>query len=215
MKYSAYLFDWDGTLLNSLPAWYEVFQELVAHGQIKDLTPIQQRNCYNRWDNVRDYVEISDEKWADMLRHATEFAKKRIKNIELVPGAREMLALLHKNNCKTALVTRAFREVVGNMLEEHGLMGGFDAVITYEDVKEHKPDPEPLFKAMEELGVNPDETVMVGDSETDLIAGKRANVDTFLFFPQAHEKYYKKVELLEHDPKEVFASWEEFTSLVE
>lgn len=214
MKYSTFLFDWDGTLLNSLPVWYGIFQDLVKFGDVK-LTPAQARNSYNRWDNIRDYVEISDEKWAAMMEYATQIAKERIKKIDLVPGVPEMLKVLHENNCQTALVTRAFREIVGNMLEEHGLVGGFDAVVAYEDVVEHKPDPASVLKAMNELGANPEETVMVGDSETDLLAGKRAGVDTFLFFPAINEKYYDKTELLEHEPTELFTSWEQFLSLVE
>jgi HAD superfamily hydrolase (TIGR01509 family) len=214
MKYTTYLFDWDGTLLDSLPVWFKIFQDLLAYGDIK-LSPIQQRQSYNRWDNMRDFVEISDEKWTDMMDYSRKITTERIKNIPLVSGVAEMLQTLHKSNCRTALITRSYRNLVGPMLEEHGLIGGFDAVVAYEDVKEHKPDPEPLFKAMEELGANPEETVMVGDSETDLLAGKRAKVDTYLFCPPANERYYNKTELLEYEPTELFVSWEEFLKLVE
>lgn len=214
MKYTTYLFDWDGTLLNSLPVWYGIFQDWVKYADI-ELTPAQKRQSYNRWDNARDYVTISDEKWADVMAYAKKISVERIHKIDLVPGSREMLAELHKNNCKTALITRSFHEIIGPMLEHHGLMGGFDVVVGYEDVKEHKPDPSSLFKAMQELGANASETVMVGDSETDLLAGKRAKIDTFLFFPPSNERYYDKTELLEYEPNEVFTSWDEFLKLVQ
>lgn len=214
MKYTTYLFDWDGTLIDTMPVWYGIFTDLLKYGSI-ELTPAQRRQSFNRWDNMRDFAEISDEKWADMMRYGKEISVERIKKIDLVPGSREMLAELHKQNCKTALITRSFRQIIGPMLEHHGLMGGFDVVIGYEDVKEHKPDPAALLKAMEELDANPEETVMVGDSETDLLAGKRAKIDTFLFFPPVNEKYYDKTELLEYEPTEVFASWDEFLKLIQ
>ena len=214
MKYNTFLFDWDGTLLDSLPVWYGIFLDLIKYADVK-LTLAQQRQCYNKWDNMRDFVEISDKKWADMMEYAKKITIERIRDIPLIEGVPEMLKALHKNNCQTALITRSFREVVGPMLESHGLIGGFDAVICYEDVKEHKPHPEPLLKAMEELGANPNEAVMVGDSETDLMAGNNAKVDTFLFFPPFNERIYSKTELLEFEPTQVFSTWEEFLKLVE
>ncbi len=214
MKYNTFLFDWDGTLLDSQPAWDKVFQEILSFGGIK-LTKTQQTRCISHWVNMRKYVEMSDEKWFSIRNHGQEIAPKYIKNIPLMPGVIDMLKVLHKNNCQTALITRSFRKVVGPMLESHGLIGGFDAVICYEDVKQHKPNPEPLYKAMEELGSNPEETIMIGDGLADIEAAHNAEVDSCLFWREERAQYYSKKELLALKPTYVANSWDEFTSLVE
>lgn len=214
MKYTTFLFDWDGTLLDSLPVWHQVFLDVMAKGNVK-LTDAQKRKSYNRWDNARDFVDIDDEIWADMMAFSQKITLERMKQIPLIPGAREMLKALHEKDCKTALVTRAFRDVVGNTLEDHNLIGGFDAVIALEDVKEHKPHPEPLLKAMEELGSDPEDTVMIGDGDGDIHAAHNAGVDSILFWRPENKVFYKKEELLETKPTYLVNSWDEFLKLVQ
>ncbi len=213
MKYSTFLFDWDGTLLDSLPAWDKVFQEIIKFGDLK-LTNAQQIICISNWSRIREFVEISDERWLEIKNYGEKIAPNHVKNIPLMPGVIEMLQVLHKNNCRTALVTRAFREVVGNMLESHDLVGGFDAVITHEGVKEHKPHPESLYKAMEELGANPEETIMIGDGLADIGAANNAGVDSCLFWYESRSEYYSKKDLLALKPTIIANDWEEFLKLV-
>jgi pyrophosphatase PpaX len=56
--------------------------------------------------------------------------------------------------------------------------GLFEVIIGAEDVDNHKPHPEPLQKAMEKLGVSPPETIYVGDSVHDIVAGRAAQLRT-------------------------------------
>lgn len=213
MKYNTFLFDWDGTLLDSLPIWYGIFQDVIKKTNA-NLTKEQQRKSYNRWDNMRDFVKIDDDTWQDVLKYSERIAEERLTKVPLIPGTLDMLKRLHQQKCTTALITRSYRKVVGNMLEEHNLIGGFDAVICIEDVKEHKPHPEPLLRAMEELGANPQETVMIGDGDGDIQAGHNAGIDSYLFWRPENKLYYKKSELLAFKPTKVFGSWDEFLKLV-
>jgi len=54
----------------------------------------------------------------------------------------------------------------------------FDAVIAADDVTEEKPAVEPFEKAMQLLGATADETIMVGDNDTDILGGKNAGLKT-------------------------------------
>ena len=54
----------------------------------------------------------------------------------------------------------------------------FDAIITTDLVKETKPNPTPLFKALEILKEKPEHAVMIGDSHFDIEAGKNAGTKT-------------------------------------
>jgi pyrophosphatase PpaX len=54
----------------------------------------------------------------------------------------------------------------------------FETVVHAERVSQHKPHPEGLFLAMSELGITPEQTVMVGDTTADIMAGKAAGATT-------------------------------------
>jgi pyrophosphatase PpaX len=53
-----------------------------------------------------------------------------------------------------------------------------DYVVAFEDVVNVKPHPEPVYKALKFLGVGPENTVMAGDSDADILAGKNAGTST-------------------------------------
>lgn len=54
----------------------------------------------------------------------------------------------------------------------------FGVIVAYEHVKKTKPDPEPIFNALEQLGSSASETIMVGDNFHDILAGKNAGTLT-------------------------------------
>lgn len=53
-----------------------------------------------------------------------------------------------------------------------------DVIINADDVKNHKPHPEPIKKALRKLGALSESAVMVGDTDVDVLAGKNAGVVT-------------------------------------
>jgi pyrophosphatase PpaX len=63
-------------------------------------------------------------------------------------------------------------------LDHVGLGPHFDVVIGCDTCQRHKPDPEPVHKALERLGYQPSEAVFVGDSVHDMLAGNAAGVTT-------------------------------------
>ncbi len=66
-------------------------------------------------------------------------------------------------------------------LNEAGLDGYFDAVVTYEDTGKRKPAKEPFLRICDELEVNPEECLMLGDwPERDVQGGKLAGMKTCL-----------------------------------
>ena len=77
-----------------------------------------------------------------------------------------------------ALVTTASRKSVEAILAHHDLARLFRVVITGDEVTRHKPDPEPVHHALERLGADVADAVLVGDSPFDLRAGRAAGVAT-------------------------------------
>ncbi len=71
-------------------------------------------------------------------------------------------------------------------------------------MENHKPHPEMIDKAMEMLNANRKETLIIGDSKSDLGAGINSGVDTALFHTPAHQDFYDQEKLMEYKPVFVF-----------
>jgi pyrophosphatase PpaX len=76
------------------------------------------------------------------------------------------------------IVTSKLRAGALRGLARVGMADWFDVVIGADDVERHKPDPQPVERALARLGATPDATVFVGDSPHDLVAGRAAGVHT-------------------------------------
>lgn len=200
----AVLFDLDGTLVNSLPLIFrnckEVFEALNIpwnDGEVMNWVgiPLRQIAEYFAKDQVEEYLKIYQEC----------FCRDHDLYIELYPHTVEMLKTLRKNNFKIALVTSKGKPATTKTFDLMELNQYFDVLVTAHDVKIHKPNPEPIYKALELLGLSPKEAIFVGDSPYDLEAGNKASVDTLgVSWGMA------KVEALEeYHPLGILNTWED------
>jgi pyrophosphatase PpaX len=93
-------------------------------------------------------------------------------------GVIETIETLKKKGYKLAIVTTKREDVAFKGLRLMKLDSFFDVMIAYDHVKKVKPDPEPIFLALEKLDSKPEETLMVGDNFHDVLAGKNAGTKT-------------------------------------
>jgi HAD superfamily hydrolase (TIGR01509 family) len=101
-----------------------------------------------------------------------------IHETKMLPHSREALASAGKKGLRLALVTT---KSVGNarrILEAFEIDGYFEVVVGFEDTNSHKPSAEPILKALKLLGLEGGEVVVVGDTEMDIIAGRKAGAKT-------------------------------------
>lgn len=93
-------------------------------------------------------------------------------------GVMETIETLKKKGYKLAIVTTKREDVAFKGLRLMKLDSYFDVMIAYDHVKKVKPDPEPIYLALEKLGSKPEEALMVGDNFHDVLAGKNAGTKT-------------------------------------
>jgi pyrophosphatase PpaX len=93
-------------------------------------------------------------------------------------GVMETIETLKKKGYKLAIVTTKREDVAFKGLRLMKLDSYFDVMIAYDHVKKVKPDPEPIFLALEKVGSKPEEALMVGDNFHDVLAGKNAGTKT-------------------------------------
>lgn len=174
-KWDAVIFDVDGTLIDSVPFIVETFQHafLKTLGRIEDEDLIKSgigmplETVFNH-----QYPEQSSELMAAYL----DYNLKNLRNgIGVFLGVPQMLAALKARRIPLAIVTSKRMIALRPSLEDFDLHGYFDLIITKEDTKLHKPNPEPLFAAMERLNLSkPGRVLYVGDSIHDLECAVRA-----------------------------------------
>lgn len=100
--------------------------------------------------------------------------------IQPYAGAVEHLAALHAGGVKLAVWTGRDRNSTDWLLHRHGLGGYFSAVLCGDDLASHKPDPAGLRAILGKLEMSPEEIILVGDADVDVLGGAACGVDTLL-----------------------------------
>ena len=104
------------------------------------------------------------------------YAEQMFVSTCLYPGVEETLK--HFAGKRRAVVTSKETRFVELILDRFGIAGEFDCIIGGDTVPERKPNPLPVIEAIRRLGGQPSATVMIGDSENDINAGRRAETRT-------------------------------------
>lgn len=105
-----------------------------------------------------------------------EYGKHLLDRTCLFPNVREGLDRL--SWAKFAVVSNKPESFSRRILEGLGIGSRFCIILGGDSIQKRKPDPEPLFKAMDSCNVSPSETAIVGDSAVDIQAGKAAGITT-------------------------------------
>ncbi len=121
-----------------------------------------------------------------------------------------MKTLQSMNAYKKAVISNKREDLSRRLLEGLGLAAYFDLILGADSVAERKPSPVPVLKAMEILHATPRETIMVGDSNIDIEAGKKAGVKTI-----AVAYGYKPIEYLKGADYIIRDSLNEIVSILE
>lgn len=94
--------------------------------------------------------------------------------INLFPGVKETLAALHNRGIRMAIATSRGRNSLDIVMKNVGIDAFFEGVFTVESVVNHKPAPDLALLIIKELGLLPEETLVVGDTSFDLMMGQGA-----------------------------------------
>ena len=98
----------------------------------------------------------------------------------LFPGIPRLLQKLRASGKRLAVVTAEQRALMEFNLATLGLKDYFDILVSRDDVLKPKPHPEGIRLALRTMKTNPEESMMIGDSSTDMLAGRDAGLLTVL-----------------------------------
>ena len=98
--------------------------------------------------------------------------RKKIHEIRILPGAKELLRYFEKIGARWAVATSGERSQVDQLLKDFAIPSSVP-IITGDDVLTAKPAPDSFLLAAQRLGVSPFESIVIGDSPWDLLAAQR------------------------------------------
>ena len=171
------LFDLDGTLIDSTEAILESFG--VAFKKFNDELPddeLIKSQIGHPLDHMFLTLGVSENKvWDYVDAYKQHYRKISCAKTLLLPKAREAVILASKY-ATLGVVTTKTAKYSRELLEHMDLMVYFDVLIGREDVKNPKPHPEPIHKALLKLPTVTTEVWMIGDTCMDMLCARDANV---------------------------------------
>jgi HAD superfamily hydrolase (TIGR01509 family) len=188
-EFGAYLFDCDGTVVDSMPLHYKAWRHILdgyncpfpeeqfyAWGGM----PIREiLDTLNRMHGLAMPVEqlstIKEQHYYARL-HELEPVHEVVEHIEAAHG-----------HVPFAIVSGSTRDSVVKSLEQLGLLDRFDVLVCAGDYIKAKPDPEPFLLAAEKLGIPPAKCLVFEDTEMGVNAAKAAGM-SWIKVPQPHER---------------------------
>ena len=182
MQISCFIFDFDGTLAHSEPAYREAFLHSI---RLHTGLEVDDREFRDFWNMTPAEVlsRYSGEMLEEMLASFEEHYYANHHH-HLIPydGIKELLEALNDRGASVAVVSLKPRRAGEIELDITGLRPLVDLTVWGDDVKRPKPEPDGVLRAMRELGAEPGATLVIGDSPADMMMGRAARTWTAAAF---------------------------------
>jgi HAD superfamily hydrolase (TIGR01509 family) len=175
------VFDVDGTLTNSIEAYYEVFREVTSRFGIQIrkeevLEPMATGSLI--WDRIipEDFPD-RDEKIKQFMSVIPKVYQEVFQHVHPFVGLKSVLKGLEEREVRLGALTSS-RAVAVRPLHNHALSRYFMVIMTREDGFPQKPAPDGILECLRRMEVNPDHAIVIGDTPLDIRAGKAAGTLT-------------------------------------
>ena len=169
------IFDVDGTIIQSNRVIFDSFQYIIKKyrgGEISDSEVIQlfgptEEDIIDKW--FRDERDV-------VLNDYFEYYSANHDRVYLFDGIKDVVVELKLRQVNLAVLTGKGRRSTEISLGYFDMLKYFDYIVTGTEVKEHKPNPEGMYKLLNFFNVEPEECLMIGDSTADIQVAKSSGV---------------------------------------
>lgn len=183
------LFDWDGCLADTLSIWMDAYLSVFAGYGFSPTRKDIAEKVFGIHSGHRIIGVTDDEGFR--LKLNTEVNPK-LKKASLHPYVYETLNEVKSSGRKLAVISSSYREIVVAAITHNKLSGMFDSIVCREDVNAYKPDPEGILKTMGCLHAKSEKSIMIGDADKDVEAGRNAGITSCIYYPKVNENIYSR-----------------------
>lgn len=184
----AVIFDFDGTLADSMWMWPSIDEDYLKkfgiecpetlHTELEGKSPIECAKYFQEKFNINESEEAMMDAWNEMAAYNYEH------KVFLKPGIESFLKKLKENGIKIGIGSSNFKELVVSALKNNGVLEYIDSIHVSSEVAAGKPAPDIYKLTAEDLGVKPGECLVFEDIVQGLLAGKRAGMKTVAVFDE-------------------------------
>jgi len=214
------LIDVDGTLVDSVPDLAYCIDEMMIALSL----PIRGEAAVRQWvgNGVERLVkrgllnQLDGEPEAELYAKALPifmdlYADNTSKRSCLYPGVTEGLAYMKAAGYQIGCVTNKAAQFTLPLLKDLGIFDTFEIVVSGDTLAKKKPDPLPLLHAAEKMGVAPADSMMLGDSKSDVKAARAAGFQIICM----SYGYNHGEDIRDYNPDAVVDSMQEIEALLE
>lgn len=170
IKPSAILFDMDGVLIDSLDSWFNALNQALKAFNKKEISKNEFINKYWGHD-LRDNLKKMKLD-PNIGTFCNLIYSEHLNTIKIYNDTKVTLQKLHKY--VKAIITNTPKDCTKQILKKFNIETYFSLIITSDEVQKAKPDPEIIYKACEKLHISHKNVLLIGDTQSDVIAGKAA-----------------------------------------
>jgi beta-phosphoglucomutase family hydrolase len=176
--FKAYLFDCDGTIVDSMPLHYVAWKTTLGEWGCRF-----DEKLFYAWGGmpIREIISTLNDQ-QKLTMPVSEVAERKeqmyyemLHELKAVPEVLEHIHASH-GTIPFAVVSGSTRESVVKSLEVLGILDRFDTLVCAGDYTKSKPDPEPFLMAAERLGVKPEECLVFEDTDMGIQSAKAAGM---------------------------------------
>jgi len=175
--------DLDGTLIDTAKllaeAWEDAFKSEgidISYSELyRNTKGISSKDIiyrYKKESNQDDLYRIKEKRKSNFIKLLDQGSQI------LYPETINVINEIRNKNIKFGISTGMSRDLLDKVLDISGLSKMVDTVVSSDDVKNGKPEPDIFIETFKKLNVNPKEGIVVGDSENDVIPGKKIGAFT-------------------------------------
>lgn len=207
--YDLFLFDMDGTLVNTEYLHYKAYLHSFLHFDIPINISYEQYCSYAHFDDIKmkDYIAEHT-----IIPYSKIYSEKKNKfldmidnDLRMIDGAENLLNELFKNNVKICIVSHSDRTIIDKILEKIPLLKEVDYIFTRDDYTHRKPHPECYLKALQKFP-NCKNPIGFEDSYKGYVSLNQTNI-TPVFIGNEKYYYFKKLNPLNHFENFSLINW--------
>ncbi len=179
----AYIFDFDGVLVNTMPAHFSAYRQALEEvGVAIDKQQFYRQAGMTGRDQIRYFAEKAGVTIdvGRVYERTREIRRDQPQPTEAIACNVELLKMLRSAKVPVAIASGSSRPSVLPIMREHAIEA--DAIVTAEDIQRGKPFPDLFLRAAEALRAAPADCVVIEDSDVGIEAARAAGMRALRFY---------------------------------